>query len=158
MERPGRFSQSSYDSFSVQSRPSFWNTQTSDSLLSNLFRLMDVVDGSVPGKLTVHGKIYEPHSQRYTTLPINAEQPTDILQLASQVALDHFNLGSLDGIKFGHAIARTPPVPQCHYGILLAWHVRNRGDYRLMTIRPSDGVHLKRLLPGQWSHVSHIVF
>ena len=91
-------------------------------------------------------------------LPPNVQQPTRILELSKKISLDRMRLGDLDGVKVGVGVTRIAPVPRCAYGVLLLWHRLNRGAYQVASCKPSDGINLKKLMPGLWIDVCHVLF
>jgi len=129
-----------------------------DELLGDIYELFDLVEGSAPGKSVVHGRILDITSQKMITLPPNAAQPTRTLQLATEVSLTRMRIGDLDGVKVGVGATRISPVPRCSWGVLLIWNRLNRGSYQVASARPSEGVNLKKLLPGLWQDMCHVLF
>ena len=66
-----------------------------------LLRLMDIVDGSVPSKSFVHGRILDKHSRTLIRIPAELKHGASAtLKLASTAAKEVFKVTSIDGIRY----------------------------------------------------------
>ena len=45
------------------------NVQAGEQLLGDLLSLMDLIDGEIPNKPVLHGRVFEPSAQKFIVLP-----------------------------------------------------------------------------------------
>ena len=115
-----------------------------------LRKLMDIADGEVPGKVLLHGKIYQ--EERWIFVPEScARKPTYQLALARSLAVGVLRMESVDGIRWGTSCTRLPPMPQCHYGVLIVWNRTNFVRHTVREIVPETGFNFRSKIGGSWS-------
>ena len=96
-------------------------------ILSSLLQLMDVVDGGLPNKQFLHGKVMDTRTKRMIFVPPELKHGmTKLFQLASESALNVLQLPSIDGVRYGTMCAKIDPIYLCRRGVLLVYHRRAR--------------------------------
>ena len=123
----------------------------------NVNELMDLIDGSPPGKTTTMGHLVLADGS-ILCLPetIDTEPPRQftLLQQCVQIICGR---SSFDGFIFGTQVKRLPALPEgttSGEGVVLIWPRQDRTKYLLQTV-PTRGItHIDNLVGPAWSHSS----
>ena len=93
---------------------------------------MDIVDGGMPHKQFVHGKVMDPNTKKFIHVPPElSKQATRPYKLALDAAHKLFQLGTVDGVKYGTMCPKISSIYLCRRGLLFIYNRRMPGNYRL---------------------------
>ena len=130
------------------------------TVLSNeLIELMDIIDGQATGKLFTQGLIHDAHKKLKlvpTTWTDESTKPK-VFALAEPVSRDLFHLERIDGIRYGHALRRMPPVIRCRYALLISWQRGDRAGCQYVELSPTVTINLTKRFGPAWDSTSTLM-
>ena len=129
--------------------------QVALDVTQSLMALMDIADGTVPGKTLIHGRLWSPDRQEWTLHPEELKDAdTKQLICARHIGSDLLGLTHIDGVKYGTQISSLSTMPMCKYGYLFCWERLKRVRYMAREIYPEVGYNLRNQIGGNWNNLS----
>ena len=132
--------------------------QTIPTGASDVLALMDIVDGTTPGKTHTVGKLLCEDS--WLCFPEGLESdPPKIWTLVKKCAPMFLGNLSFDGIVYGTQCKRFPALPTgTGDGLLVFWPRARRENYFMQMVPTNGIIHLENLLQQEWFSHSALLF
>ena len=119
----------------------------------NLFKLMDLVDGTAYGQYTRLGKTFNGNTM-VCFPPVEQLRLVIHWTLCLQICKKVFHLKSVDGLLYGTSVKRIPALDRIFHGLLVTWSRANHADYLAQEVRPNKGLNVADYAKGRWEDTS----
>ena len=131
-------------------------TNTTDSGLNDVVRrlmeLMDIADGTTPGRLQSYGRLYDEKRSRWTLVATKPSLAKLVRTTGRFVAIGILGGLHFDLLRFGTQIPRLPAVVGPAESTLLVWCRTARMNYIIQTVNAAHSVPIRDVLVDSgWS-------